>query len=61
MKKLFQFLKSLFVKIDVIEDKVEKMVDDSKMLSEEQKKKIKKGLDKFDEIEENVEDVVAKA
>jgi mevalonate kinase len=61
MKKLFQFLKSLFVKLDILEDKVEKAVADSKLLSEEQKKKIKENLDKFDKIEENVEDVVEKA
>jgi hypothetical protein len=58
MKKLFQFIKNLFVKLDVLEEKVEKAVESSKLLSAEQKAKIKKGLSDFDKFEENIEDVV---
>jgi methyl-accepting chemotaxis protein len=61
MKKLFAFLKSFFVKVDQLEDKVEKFVDESKFINEEQKKKIKKTLDKVDQVGENIEDVVVKA
>jgi len=61
MKKLFQFIKNLFVKLDVLEEKVEKAVDGSKLLSVEQKAKIKKGLSDFDKFEENIEDVVEEA
>jgi hypothetical protein len=58
MKKLFEFIKGLFVKLDVLEEKVEKIVDDSKLLSAEQKAKVKKGLSDFDKFEEKIEDVV---
>lgn len=61
MKKIFAFLKSFFVKVDKLEDKVEAAVENSKLLSPEQKKKIKKTLDNVDRIGENVEDVVNKA
>jgi phage shock protein A len=61
MKKLFEFIKGLFVKLDVLEEKVEKIVDDSKLLSAEQKAKVKKGLNDFDKFEENIEDVVEEA
>ena len=42
MKKLFAFLKSLFSKIDVLEEKANKFVDETTLLSAEQKKKAKK-------------------
>ena len=58
MKKLFTFLKSLFVKVDVLEEKVGKIVENSTLLSAEQKAKVKQGLNDFDKFEENVEDVV---
>ena len=43
MKKLFQFIKNLFVKIDQLEEKVEKMVEESG-LSEEIKEKVSEKL-----------------
>lgn len=61
MKKIFAFLKSFFVKVDKLEDKIEIAVENSKLLSPEQKKKIKKTLDEVDRIGENIEDVVIKA
>lgn len=61
MKKIFAFLKSFFVKVDKLEDKIEIAVENSKLLSTEQKKKIKKTLDEVDRIGENIEDVVVKA
>lgn len=61
MKKLFEFIKGLFIKLDVLEEKVEKIVDDSKLLSVEQKVKVKKSLSDFDKFEENIEDVVKEA
>jgi len=61
MKKLFAFLKSLFVKIDVLEEKANKFVDETTLLSAEQKKKAKKALSDIDKVEENIEDVVEKA
>lgn len=61
MKKLFAFLKSLFIKIDVLEEKANKFVDETTLLSAEQKKKAKKTLGDIDKIEENLEDVVEKA
>jgi methyl-accepting chemotaxis protein len=61
MKKLFAFLKSLFIKIDVLEEKANKFVDETSLLSAEQKKKAKKTLSDIDKIEENLEDVVEKA
>lgn len=61
MKKLFAFLKSLFIKIDVLEEKANKFVDETTLLSVEQKKKAKKTLSDIDKIEENIEDVVEKA
>jgi archaellum component FlaC len=61
MKKIFAFLKSFFVKVDKLEDKVENFVDKTNMLSAEQKKKVKKTLDEVDRIGENIEDVVVKA
>lgn len=61
MKKLFAFLKSLFSKIDVLEEKANKFVDETTLLSAEQKKKAKKTLSDIDKIEENLEDVVETA
>lgn len=61
MKKLFAFLKSLFFKIDKLEERANKFVDETTLLSAEQKKKAKKTLSDIDRIEENIEDVVEKA
>lgn len=58
MKKLFDFLKSLFAKLDFFEEKIGKVVENSNFLSKEQKTKLKKGLTEFDKIEERVEKVV---
>lgn len=61
MKKLFAFLKSLFFKIDILQEKANKFVDNTTILSAEQKKKAKKTLIDIDKVEENIEDVVEKA
>jgi hypothetical protein len=61
MKKLFAFLKSLFFKIDILEEKANKFVDETTLLSAEQKKKAKKTLSDIDKVGENIEDVVEKS
>jgi hypothetical protein len=57
MKKLFQFIKNLFVKVDELEQKVEKMVEESG-LSTEIKDKVKKTIKKLDDIETKAKKVV---
>jgi len=60
MKKLLEFIKNLFVKVDKLEKEVEQMVEKSNA-SPEVKAKVKKTLKKIDEIESEVKSVVAKA
>jgi hypothetical protein len=60
MKKLIQFIKGLFVKVDKLEQEVEKLVEESNV-SPSVKAKVKKTLKKIDEVENEVKAVVAKA
>lgn len=60
MKKLIEFIKNLFVKVDKLEQEVEKMVENSNA-SAETKAKVKKTIKKLDTIEDEVKAVVAKA
>lgn len=60
MKKLIEFVKNLFVKVDKLEQEVEKMVENSNA-SPATKAKVKKTIKKLDAIEDEVKAVVAKA
>ena len=60
MKKLVEFIKNLFVKVDKIEQEVEQMVEKSDV-SPSVKAKVKKTLNKIDAVEDEVKAVVAKA
>jgi len=60
MKKLIDFIKNLFVKVDKIEQEVEKMVEESNT-SPENKAKVKKTLKKIDEVGEQVKETVTEA
>ena len=60
MKKLVEFIKNLFVKVDKLEQEVEQMVEKSNT-SPEFKAKVKKTLKKIDEIEEQTKDAVIDA
>jgi ABC-type transporter Mla subunit MlaD len=60
MKKLIDFIKNLFVKVDKLEQEVEQMVEKSNA-SPEVKAKVKKTIKKLDELEEQAKEVVAQA
>lgn len=60
MKKLIEFVKNLFVKVDKLEQEVEQMVEKSNA-SPEIKAKVKKTIKKLDAIEGEVKAAVAKA
>ena len=60
MKKLIEFIKNLFVKVDKLEQEVGQMVENSNA-SPETKAKVKKIINKIEEIESEVKSVVAKA
>lgn len=60
MKKLIEFVKNLFVKVDKLEQEVEQMVEKSNA-SPEIKAKVKKTIKKLDAIESEVKAAVAKA
>jgi uncharacterized protein YoxC len=61
MKKLFDFIKSLFVKADQIEQKVEQFVENSDFISDTLKKDVKSALKKVDEFEAKTKKLVDKA
>jgi hypothetical protein len=61
MKKIFDFIKNLFVKADQIEQKVEKFVENSDFISDAVKKDVKSALKKVDEFEAKAKKVVGKA
>lgn len=60
MKKLVEFIKNLFVKVDKLEQEVEQMVEKSNT-SPEVKAKVKKVLKKIDAVEEQVKETVTEA
>ena len=60
MKKLFDFIKNLFAKADLIEQKVEQFVEKSN-LSAEVKKDVQSALNKVNEFEAKAKKVVDKA
>lgn len=60
MKKLVEFIKNLFVKVDKIEQEVEQMVEKSNA-SPETKAKVKKALKKIDAVEEQAKETVIDA
>jgi hypothetical protein len=60
MKKLVEFIKNLFVKVDKIEQEVEQMVEKSNV-SPAVKAKVKKALKKIDAVEEQAKEVVIDA
>jgi biopolymer transport protein ExbB/TolQ len=57
MKKLVEFIKNLFVKVDKIEQEVEQMVEKSDV-SPAVKAKVKKALKKIDAVEEQAKEAV---
>jgi len=61
MKKIFDFIKSLFSKADVLEKKVENFVENSDFISTETKKTIKSKLNKLDDLEAKAKNIVEKA
>jgi len=61
MKKIFDFIKNLFVKADQIEQKVEAFVEKSDFISPTIKKNVKSALKKVDELEAKTKKVVDKA
>jgi outer membrane murein-binding lipoprotein Lpp len=60
MKKLVDFIKNLFVKVDKLEQEVEQMVEKSNA-SPELKAKVKNTIKKLDEIEDQAKVAVAQA
>jgi hypothetical protein len=60
MKKLIDFIKNLFVKVDKLEQEVEQMVEKSNA-SPELKAKVKNTIKKLDEIEDQAKVAVAQA
>jgi hypothetical protein len=61
MKKIFDFIKNLFVKADQIEKTVGEFVENSDFISETIKKDVKSTLKKVDEFEAKAKKVVDKA
>jgi len=61
MKKIFDFIKNLFVKANQIEQKVEEFVEKSDFISPTIKKDVKSALKKVDELEAKTKKVVDKA
>ena len=61
MKKIFDFIKNLFVKANQIEQKVEQFVEKSDFISPTIKKDVKSALKKVDELEAKTKKVVDKA
>jgi hypothetical protein len=61
MKKIFDFIKNLFVKADQIEQKVGKFVENSDFISPTIKKDVQSALKKVDELEAKTKKVVDKA
>lgn len=60
MKKLFDFIKNLFAKVDEIEQKVEQFVAKSDFISPTIKKDVQSTLNKVNELEAKAKKVVAK-
>jgi len=61
MKKIFDFIKNLFVKADQIEQKVAEFVEKSDFISPTIKKDVQSALKKVDELEAKTKKVVDKA
>ena len=60
MKKIFNFIKSIFSKADALEKKVEEFVEKSDFISTETKKTIKSKLNKLDDLEAKAKNIVEK-
>jgi hypothetical protein len=60
MKKIFDFIKNLFVKADQIEQKVAEFVEKSDFISPTIKKDVQSALKKVDELEAKTKKVVDK-
>jgi biopolymer transport protein ExbB/TolQ len=58
MKKLVEFIKNLFVKVNKLEQEVEQMVEKSNA-SPEVKAKVKNTIKKLDEIENQANETIA--
>ena len=61
MKKLFQFIKNLFIKVDQLEAQAEKLIEETTLLSPEAKAEAKKVLETGKAIEAKAKKVVGDA